>query len=118
MSISEPRPIRERQSELDSFLDEYFPEPTPVAEPGPNGHHKWEFSNDEIMELIAKAANGSKVMALWEGGFSQYPSQSEADLALCNHLVFYTRDPSQVDRLFRQFKLYRPKWDEKRGSQT
>ncbi len=42
-----------------------------------------------------------------------YPSQSEADLALCGDLAFWTGpDPERIDRLFRQSKLFRPKWDE------
>jgi len=52
------------------------------------------------------------------GDTSGYPSHSEADLALCNHLAFYTRDRYQIDRIFRQSKLYRAKWDEKHGSDT
>ncbi len=37
--------------------------------------------------------------------------QSEADLGLCGLLAFYTWDDAQIDRLFRQSDLYRPKWD-------
>ena len=45
--------------------------------------------------------------------FNDYPSQSEADLALCRLLAFYTNcDAGEIDRLFRQSGLYRPKWDE------
>ena len=50
---------------------------------------------------------------------SGYPSQSEADLALCNLLAYWTgSDRERVDRLFRQSGLWRPKWDERRGEQT
>lgn len=52
----------------------------------------------------------------WEGLF---PSQSEADLALCNQLAFWTgKDESQMDRLFRSSGLMRKKWDTKRGGDT
>ena len=63
------------------------------------------------------AKNGAKFAALWNGDFTGYPSQSEADQALCHHLVFYTgRDSVRMDSLFRQSGLYRQKWDEKRRS--
>jgi primase-polymerase (primpol)-like protein len=49
-----------------------------------------------------RAANGEKFAKLWSGDVSGYPSQSEADLALCGILAFWTRDRAQIDRLFRQ----------------
>ena len=65
--------------------------------------------------LVAKAQSakdGAKFLALWNGNISGYKSQSEADLALCNILAFWTRgDYERIDRLFRQSGLYREKWD-------
>jgi len=59
----------------------------------------------------------------WAG--EGYPSQSEADAALCADLAFWCRklggaEPvrARVDSLFRQSALFRPKWDEQRGAQT
>lgn len=47
-----------------------------------------------------------------DGDFSKYESASEADSALCTLLAFWCdRDPNQIDRLFRQSALYRPKWE-------
>lgn len=52
----------------------------------------------------------------WQGA---YTSQSEADLALCNQLAFWTgKDEAQMDRLFRTSGLMRDKWDKKRGGQS
>ncbi len=43
-------------------------------------------------------------------GRGHYTSQSEADLALCNFLAFWTGgDAARIDRLFRRSGLYRPK---------
>jgi primase-polymerase (primpol)-like protein len=65
------------------------------------------------------ARNGAKFGALWRGDWSGYPSQSEADQALCNHLAFWTQgDPAAIDRLFRRSGLYRDKWDTRRGDAT
>lgn len=76
-------------------------------------------SDEEVLEKAQSAANGEKFRRLWSGVTSGYPSQSEADLALCNMLAFWTGgDAEQVDRLFRASGLMRPKWDEKRGEQT
>jgi len=72
----------------------------------------------EIINLCGKAKNGNKFNALMHGDFTEYPSQSEADLALCSILSFYTQDESQIDNIFRQSRLYRDKWNEKHGDDT
>lgn len=71
--------------------------------------------------LVAKAKdakNGDKFARLWEfaGGPKDspagYDSHSEADLALCGLLAFWTGgDRRRIDDLFRQSGLYREKWD-------
>lgn len=71
--------------------------------------------DDEILAKARRARNGSRFDRLWNGDFSGYPSQSEADIALCSMLGFFSGPDGkdQVDRLFRQSALYRPeKWDE------
>lgn len=75
------------------------------------------------MEIIDKARNcktGTLFQLLWSGQWEGvYSSQSEADLALCNMLAFWTqRDESRIDSLFRRSGLMRPKWDMKRGTYT
>lgn len=77
----------------------------------------------EDQEIIDKARNcktGYLFQMLYSGQWQGvYPSQSEADLALCNQLAFWTqRNAEQIDRIFRNSGLMRPKWDEKRGSNT
>ena len=80
-------------------------------------------TNLSISEIIEKA-KGSRQGTLfsdlksgnWEG---KYKSQSEADIAFCNMLAFWTgRDYSMMDEIFRSSGLMRPKWDELRGSET
>lgn len=75
-------------------------------------------TDDEIKEIATRAENGAKFEALFSGDISGYPSQSEADIALCGILSFYTRDANQIDSIFRKSGLYRDKWDEKHGTQT
>lgn len=70
-------------------------------------------------ELIDRARKSAKFDQLWRGDIQGYPSQSEADLALCNSLAFWAgRDAEQMDRLFRQSGLMRPKWDRKQSGTT
>ena len=70
--------------------------------------------DEELMRKASAAENGQRFTKLWSGDWSNYPSQSEADLALCSTLAFWTNNnPDRIDRLFRQSGLMRSKWDEK-----
>jgi hypothetical protein len=102
-----------RQAQVEAVVGEFFPavvKARPVASLTPTG------SDLEITERVRKPAAAD---ALWRGDFSAYASQSEADLALCGRIAFFTGpDPPAVDRLFRQSGLMREKWDEVHGAQT
>jgi predicted ArsR family transcriptional regulator len=64
------------------------------------------------LELASNAANGERFSSLWRGDWSGYESNSEADLALASLLAFWTGgNAAQIDGLFRQSGLYRPKWE-------
>jgi putative DNA primase/helicase len=53
------------------------------------------------------------------GNDLQYPSQSEADAALCALLAIkYNGDAEKIDADFRISSLFRKKWDEKHGKTT
>jgi primase-polymerase (primpol)-like protein len=68
----------------------------------------------ELIKKVKTGANGHKFDCLWRGDFSGYPSQSEADMALCQILSFWAqKNAFNVDRLFRHSGLYREKWDER-----
>jgi P4 family phage/plasmid primase-like protien len=79
-----------------------------------------DVSDDELLERARDAKNGDKFQKLYDrGDTSGYPSQSEADFALCTMLAFWTGgDRNRIDTLFRDSALMRSKWDEDRGSQT
>jgi hypothetical protein len=70
-------------------------------------------SDEDIIEKASRAVNGEKFRRLWQGNWEgSYPSQSEADAALCSILAFYLGNaPERIDRLFRLSGLMRPKWD-------
>lgn len=76
-------------------------------------------SDQELLDRIQKSKQASKFFSLWTGDLSEYPSQSEGDLALCCLLAFWTgRDTTQMDSLFRKSALMRDKWDQRHGSCT
>jgi hypothetical protein len=79
-----------------------------------------DLSDEELIRRALAAKNGEKFRRLWAGDTTGYQNDdSRADLALCGLLAFWTGpDLSRIDRLFRQSKLMRPKWDERRGEVT
>ena len=74
----------------------------------------------EVIDKARSCKTGSLFTMLYAGEWQGlFPSQSEADLALCNQLAFWTgRNEAQMDRIFRSSGLFRKKWDVKRGADT
>jgi putative DNA primase/helicase len=108
-----PATIEGRQSEIDDFYRRHFPDKktSPKAPTTPGSPSN--LADGELLDKAFNAKNGTKFAALWGGSIAGYPSQSEADQALCNLLAFWTAgDPARMDSLFRRSGLYRPeKWD-------
>lgn len=79
-----------------------------------------KLSDDEVITRAIESKNGSLFSCLYYGSWEGiYKSQSEADMAFCSLLAFWTgKDAVQMERIFRNSKLYRPKWDTKRGQET
>ena len=76
-------------------------------------------SDHELIEKILNSANGDKFSALYGGDFSDYPSQSEADMAFCSILAFWCGgDKDAMDRIYRSSNLMREKWDRKQCGST
>jgi putative DNA primase/helicase len=101
-----PSEICERQAELEAIHREQFSQPQPSA-PAP-APQPCDLPDSDILDCMFKSRNGDRVRRLWNGDWSGYPSQSEADQALCNNLAFWTGGNSTcVDELFRKSGLYR-----------
>jgi len=115
-----PKIIEERPEELDKFYYDIFGEPSKSAlKEIPSNLPSINLSDEELLDRAKNAANGEKFKRLWQGGHEGYPSQSEADAALCFLLAFWTRkDPQRMDTLFRRSGLYDEKWDGPRGDTT
>ena len=77
-------------------------------------------SDKAVIARMLGSANAGEIEKLLAGDTTAYGGDdSAADLALANHLCFWTgKDRQQMDRIFRSSGLMRDKWDEKRGSTT
>lgn len=116
--------IKENTAEVRRLYRTYI---SPVERPEATAtikskHNSKAELTDEIKALLAvmyRGKNGAKVRKLWEGDTGDYKSQSEADLALCNYLAFYTdKNPQAINDAFICSGLYREKWNEARGAKT
>ena len=115
-----PTTIEKRSLELAALVAKVFGQPGSQFHGNGHGPRPATADDDQaLLEHAFAARNGQHLRALYEGNWSSYPSQSEADLALCNALAALTAsDTSHMDRLFRRSGLYRQKWDERRGPET
>lgn len=111
--------VHELESHCFGTQDTQQMELAPVSVPTTNTNAP-DLSIGEIIDKIIGSAQGERFAELMDGDWqSNYPSQSEADLALANILAFWcAKDYEKMDTIFRESGLYRPKWDEKHGTTT
>lgn len=108
-----PRTVNDRQQQLKDLYAAIFP---PTKEQRTSAPAQPVSMDDRaLLDLMFASRNGGAIQALWNGDTAGHNSDdSSADLALCNHLAFWTAcDIERMDRLFRQSGLYRDKWDRK-----
>lgn len=74
-----------------------------------------ELTDEELIEKAKASDDGDTFTALLEGNWQGvYQSQSEADMAFCLKLAFWSgKNREQMERIFRSSGLYRQKWDDK-----
>ena len=73
----------------------------------------------KVLELARAAKNGCKFQSLFAGNYSEYASQSEADMAFCNMLAFWTGcNAALMDEIYRSSGLMRDKWDRAQSGST
>lgn len=102
------------------LFDKYLKEKKKVSNSFEINKSYLKLDDNEIISKASESRNGSKFNSLYHGDYEHlYNSQSEADMALCNILAFWTqKDKSQMDRIFRSSGLMRDKWDRKTGQST
>ena len=108
----------DRTQELQVLLDKFMRRPEVGAENAINAKNS-DLSMEQLLQLAKSSKNGAAFTALWNGSLEGYSSPSEADLALCSHLAFWTgRDAAKMDTMFRQSGLMRDKWDRQQAGTT
>ena len=128
-SLAASLDLEERGEPLGVILEKYMIRPqakTPTPGPAPLdwgaeiGGAAADLDDLALIQRAKQAKNGARFSALWAGDTTGYKSPSEADIALCNDLAFWTnKDPARMDRLFRQSGLFRPeKWDRPTAGST
>jgi AAA domain len=116
-------------AQLQASLESLNQNPVPKKPPArvPNVEPASGVSRVSMIES-GKQSSAEKLVLLscgkWQSvlkpdGTRLYPSQSEADSALCSMLAKTSNgDKARMDAAFRASALFRPKWDEMHGSQT
>ena len=91
--------VEECQTQLDKLYEERLAKSDKEGHVDPENFVALETLSDE--KVIDKVKE--KQPALWDGDHSAYPSQSEADLALCGEIAYYCGPfPDRIDAVFRE----------------
>lgn len=108
-----PRQVEDRREQIGALHARLFP-PKHEQNPPPNGVTPHENGLDDagILRRAMRANNGERFAALWSGDRTGYASDSEADLALCSMLAFWTGPGEErIASLFARSGLMREKWN-------
>jgi hypothetical protein len=106
-----PTTIEPRQDAIDAIYAQFFRRPERPPDASRTNGHPPMLEDAALLEKALSARNGGKLARLLAGDIRGYPSPSEADLALCFVLAFWTQDVRQIDRLVRGSALFREKWE-------
>ena len=119
-TLKDYKTVQKRQDEIQALYTKYFNTPKKTTASASKKQTVLYLDDDKLIELAGKSKNSDKFIALYNGDWqTYYNSQSEADIAFCNMLAFWTgRDEQQMDRIFRTSGLMRDKWEEKHGINT
>jgi putative DNA primase/helicase len=111
--------VVERTDELRLLFQKYFEDKKPIPSTSVRRETKVNnLSNSELWGKMFNSRNGNDIRSLFEGALIN-DDHSSTDLALCNHLAFWTnKDAAKMDSMFRESGLMRDKWDHDRGEQT
>lgn len=105
--------IYDRTDELAELFEKYFDDSDIKGRINLAEYEKDEIklSNEELWERMFRSKNGDEIRALYNGHLIN-GDHSASDLALCNHLAFWTgKSATRMDSMFRETALMRDKWD-------
>lgn len=104
-----PKPIEERQKQIDEFVGYYFSCQNIFGDIMQRIESEPEI---DILDRIRASHQAVKFETLWQGDIATYASHSDADAALLSILRFWTGgNKAESFRLFGESGLYRKKWD-------
>lgn len=121
------KPPQERESEIKPLWDKYVytPAPTPqtpsFSRSSTEMYETIKLSDQEVLDNVANSRQSEVFFRYYDRGDTslQGGDASKADMAFCSMLAFWcNKDVVQMDRIFRNSGLMRPKWDEHRGLRT
>lgn len=105
--------VYERTDELAEVFEKYFDDSDIQGRVNLAEFEKDEIkiSNDALWERMFRSKNGDEIRSLFNGSLTN-DDHSASDLALCNHLAFWTgKSATRMDTMFRESALMRDKWD-------
>jgi len=105
--------IYERTDELTEIFEQYFDDSDIQGRINLAEFEKDEIklSNDALWEKMFRSKNGDEIRSLRNGNLIK-DDHSASDLALSNHLAFWTgKSATRMDAMFRETGLMRDKWD-------
>lgn len=105
--------IYDRTDELAEVFEQYFDDSDIQGRINLAEFEKDEIkiSNEALWERIFRSKNGDEIRSLYKGNLINN-DHSASDLALCNHLAFWTgNSATRMDSMFRESALIRDKWD-------
>lgn len=117
--INDVDKIEDRTEEIKALYSKYLEENEYVFNKADYKNQEYSvLTDEEVLIKAQESSNGNLFSCLYYGQWEGlYDSQSQADLAFCSLLAFWcSKNEIQMDRIFRASKLYRSKWDEKRGT--
>lgn len=112
--------IYDRTDELAEIFEKYFDDSDIKGRVNLAEYENDEIklSNDALWERMFRSKSGDEIRSLYNGNLIN-DDHSSSDLALCNHLAFWTgKSASRMDSMFRETSLMRDKWDRIHFSDT
>ncbi|MGG0360364.1 phage/plasmid primase, P4 family [Bacillus tropicus] len=105
--------VYDRTDELAEVFEQYFDDSDIQGRVNLAEFEKDEIkiSNEALWERMFRSKNGDEIRSMYNGNLIN-DDHSATDLALCNHLAFWTgKSATRMDAMFRETSLFRDKWD-------
>ncbi|MGG0243238.1 phage/plasmid primase, P4 family [Bacillus mycoides] len=105
--------VYDRTDELAEVFEQYFDDSDIQGRVNLAEFEKDEIkiSNEALWDRMFRSKNGDEIRSLYNGSLIN-EDHSASDLALCNHLAFWTgNSATRMDSMFRETSLIRDKWD-------